>query len=302
MGFDVLEHESNKGKGAALKSGFAHALSHYPDAVGIITADADGQHAPQDILRLARLLEEGADGIVLGVRAFDDRWVPFKSKWGNRITSGVFWLKTGLRINDTQTGLRAIPMRFVAGVSRIKGARFEYETNMLLQASRMNIALIAAPIDTIYQNGNKSSHFRAVRDSARIYWDIVKFGSSSGLCAAVDFGLFVLLSGTVTGQDATGIAVSVILARIVSGTINFLLNRFVVFQSKSKAAVYKYFILFAAQMLLSARFTALLARGMLLAPMAKLVVDAALFFLSFIIQRTFIFRKDGINDKNAKKL
>ena len=183
MGCDVLTHSCNRGKGSALKTGFKHVLSHYPNSCGIVTADADGQHAPQDIFRVAQCLNEGADGIVLGIRKFKVGTIPFKSKWGNKITSIMFWLKTGVRLRDTQTGLRAIPMRYVPMVLQAKGSRFEFETNMLLLASKMDIPFIALPIDTIYLKNNHGSHFRAVRDSARIFWDLLKFGWSSGICS-----------------------------------------------------------------------------------------------------------------------
>ena len=300
MGYDVLEHASNLGKGAALKSGFKHTLALYPDAGGIITADADGQHSPADIFRIAQRLDEDEDGIILGVRDMDGGRTPFKSKWGNKITSLVFWLKTGIRLRDTQTGLRAIPMRYVPDILLIKGTRYEYEMNTLLYAGRANIAILTMPIETIYHARNNTSHFRAVQDSARIYLDIVKFGCSSGLCAAADFGLFVFLSGAVFGRDAIGIAVSAILARVVSGICNFLLNKFIVFNGKGRAASIKYLLLFCAQMLLSAQFTALLAKNTLPAPIAKIIVDAILFVFSFSIQRIFIFKKEGKKDKFAE--
>ncbi|MDR3238493.1 MAG: bifunctional glycosyltransferase family 2/GtrA family protein [Clostridiales bacterium] len=299
MGCDVLMHTRNLGKGAALKTGIRHALTVYPDALGIVTADADGQHSPQDIFYLAQRILESPEGIILGTRYFDETHVPFKSRWGNKITSAVFWLRTGLRLADTQTGLRAIPMRYAPAIALVNGSRFEFEMNMLLLACRMEIPLIAAPIHTIYSGNNSSSHFRAVRDSARIYFDILKFGCSSLICAALDFGLFVLLSAFVFSHAKFGIAISTILARIVSGLCNFLFNRFIVFGEKRKGALMKYLFLFLAQMFLSAQLTTLLAVELLNAPIAKLVADAALFLLSFILQRKFIFRREAEN--HAKK-
>ena len=296
MGCDVLAHSDNRGKGAALKTGIGRALSTYPDACGIVTADADGQHSPRDIHRLAECLNEGAAGIALGARRLDNKQAPLKSRLGNKITSVVFRLKTGIKLSDTQTGLRAIPMRYAPLVLKVRGSRFEYETNMLLFASRMNIPLVTTPIETIYSDDNRSSHFRAVRDSARIYFDIFKFGCSSVICAAVDFGLFVLFSSLVFGRDNSGIIISVVSARIISGACNFLINRFIVFRGKGQKAPVKYFLLFLAQMLLSAKLTALLAQGPLMAPAAKLIVDAFLFVLSFIIQRKFIFKREGNGD------
>jgi len=156
----------------------------------------------------------------------------------------------------------------------------------------MKIPIITVPIDTIYSKNNSSTHFRAVRDSARIYRDLFKFGCSSGICAVVDFGLFILLSGFVFGRNDTGIITSAIFARVVSGCGNFLINKFLVFKGKRKGASVKYILLFLTQMLLSAKLTALLARR-LFAPIAKLIVDGILFVLSFIIQKRFIFGRNG---------
>ena len=293
IGCDVLAHPCVLGKGAALKAGIAYALSAYPDSCGIVTADADGQHAPRDVFRIAGLLAEGADGIMLGVRDIGSSHVPFRSRWGNRITSLVFWHKTNIRLRDTQTGLRAMPMRHARAVLEARGSRFEYEMNMLLHASKMGIPLATMPIDTIYSDNNSASHFRPVWDSARIYLEILKFGGSSVICAAVDFGLFVLFSSLAFGQDYLGVAISAALARAVSGACNYLANRHVVFRGKGLHSPAKYFILFLTQMALSALFTSLLARGPIAAPAAKLIVDLLLFAMSFAIQRKYVFKSEG---------
>ncbi|MCL2164663.1 MAG: bifunctional glycosyltransferase family 2/GtrA family protein [Oscillospiraceae bacterium] len=262
MGCDILTHTRNLGKGAALKTGFKHVIANYPDSRIIVTVDADGQHAPKDIFHVAKRLDEGADGIVLGTRSLHDRRVPFKSKWGNKITSLVFWLITGIRLRDTQTGLRAFPMRYLPAVLQVKGTRYEYETNMLLHAHKTNIPIMTISIDTIYSDNNTSSNFHAVQDSARIYWHLLKFGISSVICAALDFGLFIILLSFIFNQHSLGITVSAVLARIVSGACNFLINRYIVFKGKGRSAVIKYSLLFFTQMFLSACFTTILVQGM----------------------------------------
>ncbi|MCL1982406.1 MAG: bifunctional glycosyltransferase family 2/GtrA family protein [Clostridiales bacterium] len=292
MGCDVLKHPVNLGKGAALKTGMQHVLFTYPDADGVVTADADGQHSPQDIFRLAQRISENTGEIVLGTRNFSDDKVPFRSKWGNRITSFVFMLKTGVWLDDTQTGLRAVPLGHMPVVLAAKGSRFEYEMNVLLLASKMNVPLAMVPIDTIYEDNNAHSHFRGIQDSARIYFDILKFGFSSVVCTVLDFGLFLLLTGLVFGKGGTGIRISTVFARVVSGSGNFLINRYFVFKGRRSKAPVKYFILFVVQMFLSAQLTVLLAQSMLAVPIAKLATDLFLFFLSFFIQKKFIFRKD----------
>jgi len=108
-GCTVLHHEVNKGKGVALKTGYAYIQKNLPDAVGVITADADGQHTVEDCWRLAEALCEGKDELYLGSRDFNLDHVPPKSRYGNKITSTVFRLLYGQWLPDTQTGLRAIP-------------------------------------------------------------------------------------------------------------------------------------------------------------------------------------------------
>jgi glycosyltransferase involved in cell wall biosynthesis len=296
-GCHVLTHERNMGKGAALKTAVRHILSACPDAAGIVTADADGQHLPEDIFRLAQRLTEQRpaeepEGIILGVRDFYREDVPFKSRWGNRITSAVFFPNTGVSLSDTQTGLRGIPMNLAAMYAQAKGDRFEFEMNALLEACKMKIPLFTIPISTVYSENNRGSHFRAVRDSARIYWDIIKFAFSSGVCAGLDFALFMAFSSFAFGQDPRGVVISAVLARLVSGMCNFCVNRFFVFGCGKKGASVRYLLLFLAQMLISAELTAFITRIGLFAPIAKLIVDSALWAVSFVIQKKFIFRRE----------
>ena len=301
LGCDVLTHPRNLGKGEALKTGIRFALDTYPEACGIATADADGQHSPHDIYRIALALAEGAEGIVLGVRRLNAGHIPLRSRWGNNITAFVFWMKTGIKLTDTQTGLRGIPRRYVSEILQVRGSRFEYEMNMLLYASRRDIPIITRPIDTIYPENNHASHFRVIRDSARIYFDLLKFGCSSLVCTALDFSLFFLLSSCVFSQSHTGIILSTIPARIVSGVCNFLMNKRIVFKEADKGAPVKYFFLFIIQMVLSAWFTSTLTQRLLIAPIAKLITDSVLFILSFFIQRTLIFKRKENENAEAGK-
>ena len=163
----VLHHDGNKGKGRALKDGFLEILLHEPDVKGVITIDGDGQHLIGDILACGeRMLEE--DKVVLGCRDFDLPDVPPRSVAGNKTTSRLFRLY-GIRLSDTQTGLRAIPSRYLSRFCAISGERFEYETNMLLKMKRRGIDFLEQPIETVYEDENAGSHCSTVRDSWRIF-------------------------------------------------------------------------------------------------------------------------------------
>ena len=169
----VIRHEVNKGKGRALKDGFTAVLKLFPDTEGVITIDGDGQHLTEDIIACGnRMLEEG-NKIILGCRDFDLPGVPPRSVAGNKTTSRMFRLY-GITLSDTQTGLRAIPTRFLSRFTAIEGERFEYETNMLLKMKRRGIAFLEQPIATVYEDENSGSHYNAVKDSWRIFKIMVK--------------------------------------------------------------------------------------------------------------------------------
>lgn len=170
----LCRHLENCGKGAALKTGIGHLLRCAPDCLGVVTADADGQHRAVDILKLMRAMQRHPGCLVLGTRRFDGQQVPFRSRWGNRITSGVFRGVTGTACADTQTGLRGIPAAYARFALAVPGERFEYEMNLLLSAARAGIPFWAEPVGTVYLDRNHSSHFRTVRDSARIYGVVLR--------------------------------------------------------------------------------------------------------------------------------
>lgn len=224
-GCTVLEHPVNRGKGAALKTAMAYFDQHCPGQAGVVTADADGQHLPGDIAAVARAMLD-RDQMVLGVRDFSDPSVPWKSRAGNRITIAVFRLFLGMKISDTQTGLRAIPRRYLPLMEEVKGDRYEYETNMLFLMNRRRIPFTEVRIASVYLENNRSSHFRVVRDSVRIYGLILKYlCSSMGACVVDEaafyllkrFAVFAFLPIPVTFTAA-------FLARVVSSLLNFLVN------------------------------------------------------------------------------
>ena len=173
-GCTVLRHESNRGKGAALKTGFAWVLERLPDVAGAVTCDADGQHTPEDCAAVAKAMLAGPRGIYLGCRRFSTAGVPLRSRFGNFWTSVLFWVFHGTWLADTQTGLRAIPMRFLSRFTAIEGERFEYETNMLLKMKRRGIGFVEQSIETVYEDENLGSHYNAVKDSWRIFRIMIK--------------------------------------------------------------------------------------------------------------------------------
>ncbi len=174
----VLHHEVNRGKGAALKTAFQYVYDNFPEEEGVITVDADGQHLPADVLRVADAFRSHRNALVTGSRRFTGK-VPFKSRAGNAITRFVFAISTGVKVYDTQTGLRAFSRDNIPRMLTLKGDRYEYEISQLLYCCREMIPIVEVPIETVYIEDNASSHFRALRDGWRIYKMILMFVSSS---------------------------------------------------------------------------------------------------------------------------
>lgn len=295
----LLTHEVNKGKGRALKTAFSYILDgELKDSVGAITADSDGQHTVECISNVKAALLEHPDDLILGVRKFDGADVPWKSKAGNTITIKVVSYISGLKISDTQTGLRGIPNKFMKELIDVKGERFEFETQMLLEtANRYNITEV--PIKTVYDSKeNHTTHFDPWKDSIRIYKlfgkQFLKFIFSSLSSCVLDLLLFALFCAFLKeGAGSVYIACATILARVISATYNYIINYVVVFKSKSGKAVSagKYVVLAIIQMSLSAALVSLSCMALPMIPEVgiKAVIDMLLFFLSYYIQRRFIF-------------
>lgn len=251
----LLHHEVNKGKGAALKNAFRWFLENRPQGKGVVTVDGDNQHHPEDTRRCCEKMLE-TDHVILGCRDFSLDHVPPRSRFGNRMTSGVFKLFVGMTISDTQTGLRAIPKWTLEDFCNVDGDRFEYETNMLLAMKTKNVPYEEVKIRTVYIEENKSSHFHPIRDSWRIYKLILKhffrYTASSLLSAAVDTAGYSLLTGLLDGvlHDFALTAVAGVSARVVSSLLNFFVNRKFVFQSEvpTGRAMLRYYALALPQM------------------------------------------------------
>lgn len=165
----VLHHGVNKGKGRALKTAFRCVLDEIPEAAGVITIDGDGQHLLEDIIACGERMLALGRSVVLGCRDFDQPGVPPRSVTGNKTTSRMFRLFYGIKLSDTQTGLRAIPRQYLEGFCAMEGERFEYETNMLLKMHRQGIPFVEQAIATVYDPEDYSSHYNAVKDSWRIF-------------------------------------------------------------------------------------------------------------------------------------
>lgn len=295
----LLRHTENQGKGAALKTGFQYIEQQFDEVSSVVTADSDGQHAAEDVYRLAKEAQRHPDALVLGVRNFSEGGIPPKSLLGNRITSIIFAMLYGKRLSDTQTGLRAFGPQLLAFMQGVHGSRFEYELQMLISCIQSGIPIHTLPIQVIYENGNAGTHFKAIRDSARVmsvlFSNFVRFISSSIASAAVDIGiawfLIDFLRPMLGQHDYVRILLATVIARIISIMVNYLLNKHFVFHKEdTQGSLWRYLTLCAFVILLSSTGVYLIHTIFFMSEkIAKIVCDALLFLLSFQMQRRWVF-------------
>ena len=293
----ILHHEVNRGKGAALKTGFKYILENFPQIQGIATMDADGQHPVDALAACIHQFEKHPQDLIIGARQFTNQ-IPWRSQFGNVLTRKLVRMLTRQNISDTQTGLRVIPRSYVRQLLSFPGERFEFEFDMLLRARKFQVKITEQPIPTIYLDGNKSSHFRVVRDSVAIYARFLKFAMSGLISFLVDVGLFELMI-VLMGKELLGerIIVATIVSRLLSAMVNYTLNHRVVFGKQGRQTVIKYGGLFIIQMFASGYLTDLVtgwlqhSQGSIAPLIAKIVVDFTLFIISYQIQRDLIFKE-----------
>ncbi|MBP3754836.1 MAG: bifunctional glycosyltransferase family 2/GtrA family protein [Lachnospiraceae bacterium] len=299
----VLVHEVNKGKGRAMKTAFEYVMKERKDSLGVVTVDGDGQHTPEDAAKcIDAMIEKNA--FIIGCRDFSLPQVPLRSRLGNVITRNVFRYVCGIKVSDTQTGLRAVPASLLEYMTQVDGDRYEYETNQLLKIGSDRIAYSEVPIETVYIDDNQTSHFHPLRDSARIYGVILKFAASSVISCIIDivsFRVILMFIPSIIEQATRG-SIAGVLARIISAACNFLINKKVVFGAKGNSAksAVRYLILalcqLGASLGLVALFTILFkADSDWVKTLIKIIVDTCLFFLSFKIQRNWVFKTEKGN-------
>ena len=304
-GVTVLRHEVNRGKGCALKTGYTYIRDEIPQASGVITADADGQHTVEDCWELAQALTEDKRVLYLGSRNFDLPDIPPKSRFGNKTTSFVFKLLYGQWLQDTQTGLRAFKREDLQFMIDVPGERFEYEMQVLIACARAGIDMVPITIETVYENENEGTHFHPIRDSYRIYkvilGNFVKFMGASILSFVIDFVLLTILANwvfpTIAPELAHAAFFAKVLARCVSAPCNFWMNSKYVFEKKMSGKTFiRYVILAVGIMLVSAlgvdgimnwlKFpTAIIG-------LVGIVVDVVLYLVSYRVQNKWVFAPD----------
>ena len=293
---EVAGYEENHGKGYALKYAYQYVLDHYSFAKGVVTADGDGQHSAEDTVNVGLKLLEDPSKYVFGCRDFSDPAVPAHNRFGNVTTRLVFRYLLGAKVSDCQTGLRALGTENLPKFLKVDGDRFEYESNAIMKAGSFGVEFAEIPIKTLYLDDNKSSHFRVIKDSYRIYKPILMYIASSIGAEFVDLLVFTILSVLLDEMHAAGyILIATVGARVCSSTFNFFFNKNLVFKAEGHSArsVLRYYATAASMMLLSyglvTGLTLLFGAEGLLVTLLKACIDLFLFFVNFRIQKVWVF-------------
>lgn len=163
---EVITYGQNKGKGWALRQGFKRAVElGYTYA---ITIDSDGQHFADDLVVFLNAIVEHPNAIIIGARNMDQSSVPGKSSFGNKFSNFWFWVETGLRLPDTQSGYRLYPVRALSAMTFVT-RKYEFEIEVIVRAAWKGIDVICVPVKVFYPEKEKRiSHFRPLRDFSRI--------------------------------------------------------------------------------------------------------------------------------------
>ena len=274
----IIRHVVNFGKGIALKSAFNYILEQRPDIKGAVTVDCDGQHVLMDINTCAKLTYEHPDSLILGCRQFDDKEIPLRSRFGNKLTRQMIRLLCGIHVSDTQTGLRGLPTPLIREhFANVKGERFEYEMNMLIAAKEYQI-----PIEELFFKFMLSSLSSFIIDIA-LYWLLGyllrPIISDKWMLPFFDLSVLILMR--------------TVISRFASSLFNFFVNKNQVFKNDSSSPFLfvRYYTLAIVQLLLSAVLVDHLLTFITYSTLRKCVIDTLLFAISFQIQREWVFKK-----------
>ena len=310
LGCTLLTHKVNRGKGAALKTAFCYLKEEEIKDDIFCTADADGQHLPEDIIRCLNEAKAHPEALILGSRSFEEN-VPLRSRFGNSASRITFHVLMGKKIRDTQTGLRAFHYALLDEMMAVDGDRYEYEMQVLCRFAKKKIPLREIGIKTVYIEENRSSHFNPFRDAMRVYgilfkcafgslFQILSFAVSSLLAVVIDLVMLYLLYEWVLAPFLPGENLEVIrygialaTARTTSSVVNYLINRKVVFGNlKDPVKTFTLYVLlvvliFFANYGLGALFLKLGFHVLI----AEITAQVLCFPVSFLVQKYWIFPK-----------
>ena len=280
----LLQHEKNLGKGAALKTGFLYIQENCVGSTWVVTADADGQHLSDDIWKIV-LAGVKSKTPTMGVRAFDIK-VPFRSKFGNAITKFIFNANRPNKITDTQSGLRGFSSDEINSLLEINSGGYAFELDALIYFTKIS-KVREIPINTVYEPGNTTSHFRPILDSAAIYAVLLRQIFAGSLAMLAEVFLFTVLSSL-----GFSTAVALPTARCIAGAALFFLARNFVFRSGGNLfwQAVKYIFAVSVNLFFAVVIIEYADNSLGLSKLAGLFLSyIIMFIINFVIQKYFIF-------------
>ncbi len=161
----ILTQSQNRGKGMALRKGFKEALKQGFDYA--LTIDSDGQHFPEDIPVFIAEIQKNGEALLIGDRNMEQDGIPGKSSFGNRFSNFWYWFETGIKLNDTQSGFRLYPLQKIKNL-KLFTRKFEFEIEIIVKAAWAGIPVKNVPIQVLYDESERVSHFRPFKDFTRI--------------------------------------------------------------------------------------------------------------------------------------
>ena len=293
-----ISYPKNMGKGYALKQGFKYCQDNHDQNDIIVRADCDGQHTIEDIKKVYWAVKSHPKAFVLGSRDMNSPNVPARSKVGNKQIRRMFKFFYGLKMYDSQTGLRGATVEITSKLIGVKGDRFDYEHSELIFLKKNKFDILEVPIKTIYPENVEDhvSHFRTFKDGIRVFGAMLKnlgaYLISSALSAVLDVLIFYLFVKVILiDRSAVNSLIATITARVLSSILNFALNYKYVFNGASKKSIYRYYILWISQ--LCASYLIVLLFGNIMGfnlTITKIIGDLILAVISYQIQQNWVFR------------
>lgn len=278
---EVITLKKNVGKGAAIKIGLNRIQQLNLKDSQIVTLDADGQHRPEDAIKVLEKLQKSDADLVLGTRFFLKKRIPFRSIFGNVLTSYLLFCLKHRVLIDTQTGLRAFPFRIVGELLEISETNYDWEFAVLNKFLTEKKAIAACEIKTIYEAGNPSSHFKKVTDSAKIYFVFLKYSLANILAIAVEY--FVFITFTLLGYS---IPLALTASRASSLIVHFTTQKNITFNNKSKPErrqIIGYALLVTFNYLTSLVLITSLQNYFMSTFLLKILVDLGLSSITFLV-------------------
>ena len=292
LGCHLIKLKEKHGKGYSIREGikFAHDKLYHID--GYITADADGQHRAEDVIKVSRALELRPDTLIIGKRDMKRSGAAIHLRFFNKFASTYFKIVTGVNCKDALSGLRGIPAELYDLIMETKGNRYDFEMNFLTRCADRKVPFYNVNILSVYSK-DQVSNYRIFRDTYLIYITPLRFATASFGCAVIDVILFTLLTYLMPASLVWNVAIATVLARIISGGINFIINRKMIFKNDGKAhkQAERFFILFFCIMILSMVFVSLLSFVPIPVTVIKIIVDLLLWTVNYTVQRKWVFKE-----------